>query len=197
MADIHHQHLHNKQMNQERQELERALFAVQEALQTTNTEKEQLHKVFVDFKGHYETVQAQANVYQKRLVEEMSARKLIEDQFETRLNQMAVVIEKKQAELDGVASKMQLPIDTDILRMRIHKDIEAKFRFELQNKHQQLELTSDQLFETKRQLELLKIGHESLKAESEKYVQDIRTRTKEEINELADENRRLQLLVDE
>lgn len=197
MADIHQQHLHNKQMNQERQELERALFAVQEALQTTNTEKEQLHKVFVDFKGHYETVQAQANVYQKRLVEEMSARKLIEDQFETRLNQMAVVIEKKQAELDGVASKMQLPIDTDILRMRIHKDIEAKFRFELQNKHQQLELTSDQLFETKRQLELLKIGHESLKAESEKYVQDIRTRTKEEINELADENRRLQLLVDE
>jgi hypothetical protein len=90
-------------MNQERQELERALFAVQEALQTSNTEKEQLHKVFTDFKSHYETVQAQANVYQKRLVEEMSARKLVEDQFETRLNQMATIIEKKQAELDGVA----------------------------------------------------------------------------------------------
>ena len=48
-------------------------------------------------------MQAQANVYQKRLVEEMSARKLVEDQFETRLNQMATIIEKKQAELDSVA----------------------------------------------------------------------------------------------
>jgi hypothetical protein len=40
----------------EKSELERALFAVQELLQTTNTEKEQLHKIFVDFKNHYETV---------------------------------------------------------------------------------------------------------------------------------------------
>jgi transcription initiation factor TFIID subunit TAF12 len=81
--------------------------------------------------------------------------------------------------------------------MRIQKDIEAKFRFELTNKHQQLELTSDQLYESKRQLELLKVAHESLKFESEKYVQDMRTRSKEEINELAEENHRLQLLVDE
>jgi hypothetical protein len=41
------------------------------------------------------------------------------------------------------------------------------------------------------------VTHESLKTESDKYVSDLRTRTKEEINELADENRRLQVLVDE
>jgi len=79
MTDIHQLHLHNKQQAQERQDLERALFAVQEQLQTSNTEKEQLHKIFIDFKSHYETVQSQSNVYQKRLVEEMNARKLIED----------------------------------------------------------------------------------------------------------------------
>lgn len=81
--------------------------------------------------------------------------------------------------------------------MRLQKDIEAKFRFELQNQHQQLEVTTEQLYETKRQLELLKVAHESLKTESDKYVSDLRTRTKEEINELAEENRRLQVLVDE
>lgn len=43
---------------QEKAELERALFAVQEALQTSSTEKEQLHKLFLDFKQHYETVQS-------------------------------------------------------------------------------------------------------------------------------------------
>ena len=32
---------------------------------------------------------------------------------------MAVIVDKKQAELEGLAGKMQLPIDTDILRMRL------------------------------------------------------------------------------
>jgi len=58
-------------------------------------------------------------VYQKRLVEEMSARKRLEEEFETRLNQMTPLVEKKQAELESVSAKMQLPVDTDILRMRI------------------------------------------------------------------------------
>ena len=49
----------------------------------------------MDFKSHYETIQSQASVYQKRLVEEMNARKTLEDQFEQRLNLMANVIEKK------------------------------------------------------------------------------------------------------
>jgi hypothetical protein len=135
---------------QEKAELERALFAVQEALQTSSTEKEQLHKLFLDFKQHYETVQSQSQAYQQRLVEEMTARKGLEDQFETRLSQMALIIEKKQAELEGMAGKMQLPIDTDILRMRLQKDIEAKFRFEVQQKTQALEQTTDSFYEAKR-----------------------------------------------
>jgi hypothetical protein len=63
---------------------------------------------------------------------------------------MASVIERKQNELDSLAQRMQLPIDTDILKMRIAKDIESKFRFELENKMAELERTSDSLFETKR-----------------------------------------------
>ena len=49
---------------------------------------------------------------------------------------MARVIEKKQQDLEGMAQKMQLPIDTDILRMRLAKDLEAKYRFELESKMQ-------------------------------------------------------------
>lgn len=81
---------------------------------------------------------------------------------------MAVIIEKKQAELEGMASKMQLPIDTDILRMRLQKDIEAKFRFEVQQKTQALEQTTDSFYEAKRQLELLRVAHEALKSDNEK-----------------------------
>ena len=104
---------------------------------------------------------------------------------------MQIIIEKKQSELDGMAQKMQLPIDTDILRMRIAKDIEAKYRFELENKMQQLERTSDSLYETKRQLELLKTSHETSKVENEKFVTDLRHRFKGEIDQLVEENHSL------
>jgi len=63
---------------------------------------------------------------------------------------MATVIDKKQHELENMAQKMQLPIDTDILRIRLAKDLEAKYRYELDNKMQQLERTSDSLYETRR-----------------------------------------------
>lgn len=109
-----------------------------------------MHKLFCDFKLHFETIQTQANTCQKRLVDEMSARKSLEDQFEQRLNQMAHIIERKQNELDSLAQRMQLPIDTDILKMRLAKDLEQKYRFELENRMSELERTSDSLFETKR-----------------------------------------------
>ena len=41
---------------EEKNELERALFAVQEALQTSTNEKEQMHKLFNDFKSHFATI---------------------------------------------------------------------------------------------------------------------------------------------
>ena len=59
----------------EKNQLERALFAVQEALTTTTTEKEQMHKLFADFKIHFATIQNQCTNYQKRLVEEMTNRR--------------------------------------------------------------------------------------------------------------------------
>ena len=47
----------------EKNDLERALFAVQEALQTSTSEKEQMHKLFNDFKSHFTTIQDQCNIY--------------------------------------------------------------------------------------------------------------------------------------
>lgn len=43
-----------------------------------------------------------------------------------------------------------MPIDTDILRMRVTKDIEARFRLELETKTLELEKTTDSYYECKR-----------------------------------------------
>ena len=110
---------------------------------------------------------------------------------------MAQAIERKQSELDTMAQKMVLPVDSDILRMRIQKDLEAKFRFELENTRQELERTSDSLFESRRQLEIVKTALESTRYENEKFVQDLRDRQKAEVDEIATENHSLHLRLEE
>ena len=52
--------------------------------------------------------------------------------------------------------KMQLPVDQDILRMRIQKDLENKYRFELDSKSLELDKVSESYFETKRLHEICK-----------------------------------------
>ena len=48
-------------------------------------EKDQLSKLFNDFKQHFEVIKNQANQYQNRLVEEVTARKNLEEDYEMRI----------------------------------------------------------------------------------------------------------------
>ena len=48
-------------------------------------------------------------------------------------------------------TKLQLPVDQDILRMRIQKEMENKYRFEIDSKCLEIEKVSETYFETKRQ----------------------------------------------
>jgi hypothetical protein len=55
-----------------------------------------------------------------------------------------------------MANKMTLPIDTDIMRMKIQKDIEGRHRVEIEQKQHELERFSEQFYDCKRQLEIVK-----------------------------------------
>ena len=92
---------------------------------------------------------------------------------------------------------MVLPVDTDILRMRIQKDLEAKFRFELENRSAELERTSDAFYEQRRQLEILKTAFEGNKYEHEKFVAELRDRHKLEMLQMAEENHLLQIKLED
>jgi hypothetical protein len=89
-------------------------------------------------------------------MEEFTNRKEQEALYEERLKEWRRALDTKQKELDGIASKMILPIDSDILRMRVTKDVEARFRVELETKTLELERMSDCFYDSKRQLEILK-----------------------------------------
>ena len=64
-------------------------------------------------------MRGQSNQFQMRLAGEMQAKKELELGLEQRLNDMRRAIEQKQREIDTMANKMALPIDADILRMKI------------------------------------------------------------------------------
>lgn len=135
--------------------------------------------------------------YQQRLIEEFTQKKELEGQYEARIGDWRRALEGKQKELDQIASKMVLPIDTDILRMRVTKDIEARFRLELETKSLELDKMTEAYYETKRQLEIVKTSFDSHKYESEKLLTDLRDKQTIEVNELFEENHSLQLRVEE
>ena len=114
-----------------------------------------------------------------------------------RINHMRQVVEQKQKEIDHINSKMQLPVDQDILRMRIQKDLESKYRFELDAKTLELDKVSENYFESKRMAELHKSNVEALKIENEKVVSDVKKRFQDEVSELVADNHALQLRIED
>lgn len=92
---------------------------------------------------------------------------------------------------------MVLPIDTDILRMRVTKDIEARFRLDIETKTLEVEKMTEAYYETKRQFELVKTSMENHKYESEKIIQEMREKHKSELSEIYEENHSLQLRIEE
>ena len=92
---------------------------------------------------------------------------------------------------------MVLPIDTDILRMKIQKDIEARHRLEMDQKQAEVERLSENYYESKRQLDILRTQHENLKYENEKELSDLKERNKQELNDLILENQTLQTKCDD
>ena len=176
---------------QEKQDLERALLDVRDLLERERDEKMQVDRLYQDQKAECERIKVERSHYQQRLMEEFTNKKDLEAQYEERMADWRRALEAKQRELDQIAQKMVLPIDTDILRMRVTKDIEARFRLEIETKTMELEKMTEAYYETKRQFEIVKTSMENQKYESEKIVQELRDKHKSELTEIYEENHSL------
>ena len=104
---------------------------------------------------------------------------------------MKRAVEVKQRELEQLTARLALPVDTDILRMKLAKDMEARHKLELEARAAENERLADQAFEAKRQAEVLKAQLEGLRAESEREIRDAKDRHRHELHELTLENQAL------
>ena len=175
----------------EKADLERALQEVRDLLVREREEKLQVDTLYQDQKSECERAKLERSHYQARLLDEFQQKKDLETQYDARLSDWRRALDAKQRELDQISAKMVLPVDTDILRMRVTKDIEARFRLELETRALELDKMTEAYYETKRQLEIVKTQFESQKYESEKLIQELRDKHKADLDELFDENHSL------
>eukprot|EP00347_Sterkiella_histriomuscorum_P015883 403355323 len=184
-------------MREENENLIKALAFLEKQLEITLIEKDQINALHLDFKAHYEQMISQNNDFKKRLGEEHQARRDLEITHEQRVSDMKRTIDARQRDIEQMQAKMSLPIDSDIMRMKIQKDIEGRHRIELDQKQQDNERLSEQYYEMKRQVEILKTQLDSNRHEHEKEVIDMKDKHKQEIHEMMLENQALQSRADD
>ena len=90
-----------------------------------------------------------------------------------------------------MANKMSLPIDADILRMKIQKDMESRHRVELDQKQYEVDRLGEQYYESKRQLDVVKTQLDTQRHEFEKEVAELKEKSRKEASELMIENQSL------
>ena len=86
--------------------------------------------MYLDFKQHYDVQQRDSQVLKRILAEESQARKQLEINQEERLKDMQRKLEARQREIETMQTKMTLPVDSDIMRMKVLKEIEGRHRIE-------------------------------------------------------------------
>ena len=96
-----------------------------------------------------------------------------------------------------MANKMSLPIDADILRMKIQKDMESRHRVELDQKQYEVDRLGEQYYEVKRQLDVVKTQLDTQRHEFEKEVAELKEKSRKEASELMIENQSLQAKADD
>ena len=99
--------------------------------------------------------------------------------------------------MEQLANKVHLPVDADMLRLKIQKDLEARHRGDLDLKSQEIERLQDQYYDAKRQLEVAKTQLETSRHEHEKEFSEMKDRMKSETSELLIENQALQTKMDD
>ena len=92
---------------------------------------------------------------------------------------------------------MVLPLDSEMMKVKLHKEIEAPYKLALANQKADFERFEAETFELRKEHELLRTAHENLKYEGERELNDLRARSKDEVNALLLQNQALLTKVEE
>lgn len=168
-------------------EYKKALNAACEQLKRLKNEKDNLQDIHEEFKQHYEKLKRECSEVSRRHLETIAEKKHLEAEYESQLKHLRGLLEQREKILDEQRSKALLPTDTDMLRAKIAREIEAPYRQKMENLTQEIDRVESELSEVRRSNILLKSEMEANNANHSKYVADLKQKYQSQISDLMSE----------
>ncbi len=178
-------------------EYKKALNAACEQLKRLKEEKETIQGVYEEFKQHYEKLKKECNEISKRHMETIADKKRLEDEYEAQLRHLRGLLEQREKILDEQRTKALLPTDTDMLRAKIAREIEAPYKQKVDGMTQEMDKLESEMSDLRRQNVLLKSELDANNAEHERQLQDLKQRNKAQVSDLMAELQLLHERVDD
>eukprot|EP01022_Parablepharisma_sp_SALTPOND_P021277 TRINITY_DN411_c0_g1_i1.p1 TRINITY_DN411_c0_g1~~TRINITY_DN411_c0_g1_i1.p1 ORF type:complete len:1006 (-),score=83.67 TRINITY_DN411_c0_g1_i1:3692-6709(-) len=172
-------------------EYKKALNAACEQLKRLKNEKDNLQDVYEEFKQHYEKLKKECNEISKRHMDTIAEKKHIEAEYEAQLKHLRGLLEQRERILDEQRTKALLPTDTDMLRAKIAREIEAPYKQKVDTLNQEIDRLESDLSETRRSNALLKSELEANELDYSRQINDLKHKHQ---GQMADLMAELQLL---
>ena len=139
---------------------------------------ETLKQIHEDYKHQYERLRQENDETNNKYLQIAAEKKEVENHFESTIRNFKIAIEQKQKELEDVQAKIIPTLDHDMMRIKIINELELPHRQALDAKNAEIDKLQDQIYELKRQNDMLSTKLEAVRYEAEKDIKDLKERHK-------------------
>lgn len=176
----------------EHQELVKELLETRDNYEKANSEKESLMKFYQNLKQQLQNKVEESESDKKKIRDlELSYREL-DDQAKAEIRNLKNKMEMMKRDMEDKEDRQSRQEDPEVQRVRIKKEVQAIFNSELSAKQYQIEKLQDEIHESKRSYDALKITYDWYKEDKEKELAEIKNKHKADMNETIMEMQALQ-----
>ncbi|CAI2364077.1 unnamed protein product [Moneuplotes crassus] len=181
----------------EHQEVMKELLDCRDCLEKEISEKQSLMKFYQNLKHQLQSKVDENDTDKKKIRElEISYREL-EEQAKAEIRTVKAKSEHLRREMEDKEDRITRQVDPEVQRVKIKKEVQATFHSELNSKQYQIDKLSENLHESKRSQETLKLTFDWYKEEKEKELTSIKEKHKADMNEMIMEMQNLQHRLDD
>ena len=137
-----------------------------------------LKQIHEDSKQQYERLRQENDETNNKYLQIASEKRDMENHFDSTIRNFKIAIEQKQKELEDVQAKIIPTLDHDMMRIKIINELELPHRQTLDAKHAEIEKLQDQIYELRRQNDMLSTKLDAIRYEAEKDIKDLKERHK-------------------
>lgn len=156
-----------------------------------------MQEVYEEFKQHYDKLTKECNEISKRHMETLAEKKQIEAENESQLKHLRSMLEQREKTLDEQRSKALMPTDTDMLRAKIAREIEAPLKLKNETLIQEIEKLEAEISELRRSNALQKSELEAASTDHDRQLFDIKQKHQGQIADLMAELQTLHSKVED